>query len=355
MTPILWINAIVEHLTARHGRLDGPSVPTDTLIAMLLYAGIDEAGYGPMFGPLCVAACVFEVSNHDAAAGAPNLWTRLERVVCRSRRDAPKKIAVDDSKHLKGPPDGKQHPLLHLERGVLAFGSALGAIPGDDAGLLARLGAAVPDVPWYDSTTDLPLGTAAARLGIDASRLRRAMREAGVALRSLRCVAIDAGPFNTQIDRTGSKAAVNLSTALRLVDEIWPRDSTEEPHVVIDRHGGRVFYREDLQQAWPEAQIRILNESEAISRYRLERAERALTVSFVREAEARHLPVALASMTAKYVRELLMLRLNRFFTGHLPELKPTAGYVQDGRRYLQEIGPVMQRLGFERSSLVRRV
>jgi hypothetical protein len=63
--------------------------------------------------------------------------------------------------------------------------------------------------------------------------------------------------------------------------------------------------------------------------------------------------VALASMIAKYVRELHMARLNRFFTGHMPELKPTAGYFTDARRYLREIAPVIDELGLSRPSLIR--
>jgi hypothetical protein len=58
-------------------------------------------------------------------------------------------------------------------------------------------------------------------------------------------------------------------------------------------------------------------------------------------------------MTAKYVRELLMLRLNRFFKDRLPELKPTAGYHGDARRYVTDIRPVIEKLGLSSSELVR--
>ena len=71
------------------------------------------------------------------------------------------------------------------------------------------------------------------------------------------------------------------------------------------------------------------------------------------KADADHLPVALASMAAKLVRELLMQRLNRFFTERMPDLAPTAGYVQDGRRWLQEVDPVLQDAGFQTDQLVR--
>ena len=59
-------------------------------------------------------------------------------------------------------------------------------------------------------------------------------------------------------------------------------------------------------------------------------------------------------MTAKYLRELAMIRLNRFFREALPEIKPTAGYVQDGRRFLQEVRPVIEDRRLEAAELVRK-
>jgi hypothetical protein len=44
---------------------------------------------------------------------------------------------------------------------------------------------------------------------------------------------------------------------------------------------------------------------------------------------------------------------NRFFGGHLPRLRPTAGYHGDARRYVTEIKPVMERLGLSPADLVR--
>ena len=39
-------------------------------------------------------------------------------------------------------------------------------------------------------------------------------------------------------------------------------------------------------------------------------------------------------MAAKLVRELAMMRFNTYWCTRIPELKPTAGYVQDARRWL---------------------
>ena len=55
-------------------------------------------------------------------------------------------------------------------------------------------------------------------------------------------------------------------------------------------------------------------------------------------------PTALASMVAKYVAgELSMLAFNRYWCARLPELRPTAGYPTDARRFDREVGPLRPR------------
>ena len=64
--------------------------------------------------------------------------------------------------------------------------------------------------------------------------------------------------------------------------------------------------------------------------------------------------VALASMVSKYLRELLMGCFNGYWLGEVPSLRPTAGYYQDGLRFLKEIEPHLRRLGVRREWLVRQ-
>jgi hypothetical protein len=322
---------------------------------MLVYAGIDEAGYGPMLGPLCVGCSVFVIEDATPQEGPPDLWRLLGAAVCRQRRDRRHRIAIDDSKKLKSANGTKAHPLRHLERGVLCFNAQRHPIPETDAVLLEQLGTQLGTQPWYGSTTNLPLAYQPDELRIAASRLGRALLNAGVRLEDLRCELIDADTFNQQVEQMGRKSNVNFCGAVRLLDEIWRRFPQANAHVVVDRHGGRTHYLHELQPVFPDATIRILQETDAASRYTLERDQSQLTVSFLRQAERAHLPVALASMVAKYLRELGMLRLNRFFISQMPELKPTAGYVEDARRYLAQINPVIEQLGLARSALVRSV
>jgi ribonuclease HII len=325
------------------------------LARMLVYAGIDEAGYGPTLGPLCVACTAFIVHEHEPDADICDLWKRLKKVICRKRTDKRRRIAVDDSKNLKLPNDGNGHPLKHLERGVLAFHSCAvtGAGTPCDDDLFRSLNVSPAMAAWYASTTPLPLAHTSDELQIAGSRLRRAFESEGVQCALMRCEAIDVEPFNRQVEMMGTKSSVNLCAVMRLIDSMWRRWPDERLQIVVDRQGGRTHYLQDLMLAYPEARVQILKESELISQYRVQRDESCLLLTFCVEADACHLPVALASMTAKYVRELFMIRLNRYFRGHLPELKPTAGYHEDAQRYLAEIESVVADMGIDRRMLVR--
>lgn len=320
---------------------------------MLIYAGIDEAGYGPMLGPLCVGCAAFVIEDHDPEQGKVDLWKRLSRAVCVKKGDKKHRLAIDDSKNLKGARSGKAHPLTHLERGVLAFLANKSDLPASDESLFDQLGATLPNAPWYESTTSLPVACDRDQLRIATSRLHKTMLDDGVELGFLKAEMIDAGPFNQQVDLMGNKAVVNFGAVMRHVQRVWDRWPDDHPRVIVDRQGGRTHYRQELQTAFPEAHIRIVAEEDSISRYRLDREGSKLTISFCTEAEKSHLPVALASMVAKYTRELAMIRMNRHFQARMPELKATAGYVQDARRYLSEIEGVIRRESIDRSMLVR--
>ena len=64
-------------------------------------------------------------------------------------------------------------------------------------------------------------------------------------------------------------------------------------------------------------------------------------------------PTALASCAAKYFRELMLRPLNRWFAERVPGLRPTAGYYSDGRRFLADVGAIVEARGFPRARLIR--
>jgi len=334
---------------------------------MLIYAGIDEAGYGPMLGPLVVGCTVFVLPEHDPDAGAPKMWSMLRSAVARDLKSAKGRIVVNDSKKLKLPNENlnranAKHPLLHLERGVLSFLHQVeggeGA-PGDDGEYVRRVVCnrkrQFEELRWYlGETTALPLANDAATLRIAGNSLDRAMTRHAVQLASISCRVLCEPAFNAIVNRVKSKAAANFMVIGRHLAEIFDSFGREHPRVIVDRQSGRIRYRESLHDLFPEAELRIIAEEDGVSRYHFRDGGREMTITFTKDAEEKHMPVALSSMTAKYTRELFMMRFNRFFQQHLPELRPTAGYVTDARRFLEEVEPVVRRIGIDREALVRK-
>lgn len=326
----------------------------------MLLAGIDEAGYGPTLGPLAVALSIFRLPQ--ATDSLPDLWDLLSTGICREpgrggRPDAHGRVAVADSKRLKLANSVRTtHPLVHLERGVLAL---IPDLPADDAALFARVGALLSEHPCYaGEPVPLPLASTPGELAIARSLAQGALEGAGIAPVELRCELVHERRFNDIIRSTGNKAET-VADALRAhVARVWELVTPgERSGLVCDRLGGRACYEPLISRWLPGASVEIVEESAARSRYvATDPMGKRLGIAFLTEGESAHLPVALASMLAKFARELAMVRFNRYWTGHALararlEVKPTAGYALDARRWLDEMGPTLDRA--DREALVR--
>lgn len=324
---------------------------------MLIYAGIDESGYGPLFGPLVVARTVFAVEGLQPDDPPPSLWTILKAAVCRRAGDARRRLAVNDSKLLYSSQIGPRH----LERGVLAFLAGLGHAPGTVEALLAAVGcdeeSLVPARDWYADAGEgplLPLAADRAELPRIAGRLARAGERTGTRLLDAAAAVVFEDRFNRLVAGSGSKAACNWRFVGRHLAAIWERWGAQAPHVVVDRQGGRRDYGEVLSLLFPASVVAPLEQGPLVNRYLVIGRGRSMTVTVQVASETDHLPTALAAMTAKYVRELLMWRFQAYWRRHAPGVRPTCGYFGDGRRFLREIEPDLLRLRIDRDLLVRR-
>ncbi|MBX3387495.1 MAG: hypothetical protein KF768_13075 [Phycisphaeraceae bacterium] len=349
----------------------------------LFYCGIDEAGYGPLLGPLCVGMTAFRIEGWEEGRPAPDLWSSLSSAVCRKPERGARamsalgRIAVDDSKNLKLANSSKtRDPLVHLERGVLTFmrcragGTSKGTVEpvSDDAALFRALGLVGAPAVWYGGEpSPCPRACDAGVLGISASMLERTLAGAGVTVEDMACRAIGEREFNRIVEVTGTKAATTERAIGEHLATIWKRWAGAEEHavrVVCDRQGGRTQYGASLARMMNDAGAPVvaetLEEGPERSRYELRgkwsdgsaSRDGRMVVMFMSESETHHLPVALASMTAKLVREMFMARFNRFWAARVPELKPTAGYRQDGWRWLEDLGPAAS--DDERAAMIRR-
>jgi len=332
--------------TARRtpSKVSGPHVANvNERAIMTIIAGIDEAGLGPVLGPLVVSSAVFDV---PAARANTSMWELLVGTVCRSATRRKGLIAVGDSKKLYGGLRAA-NGLEHLERGVLTMLACGGHWPATLEDLLAHVAPRCPelarDCPWYaDLDLPLPHNLDPTSLRLDANSLRTACDRAGLTVLGLHSEPVLEDEFNRLVDITNNKSNLLFDIASRLFMRIWERiPPGETARVFVDHQGGRVHYLEGLQRVFEGCRFKIHEESETVSTYTLGDGRRTMDISFLVQAEDTHLPVALASMLSKYVRELFMTLLNRFWRQHLPDLAPTAGYYADGNRFYKEIQPLM--------------
>ena len=156
------------------------------------------------------------------------------------------------------------------------------------------------------------------------------LKRASIRFQSVEARAVFAPEFNEQVARTNSKGVLLSAATLKLVRRAVDRhhENNEDALIVCDKHGGRNRYDDVISKAFDDDFVFRLEEGRAKSVYRLG----ALQFCFRTKAEEL-LPVAVASMVAKYVRELVMMQFNAFWKKHLPDLKSTKGYPQDAKRF----------------------
>ena len=106
----------------------------------------------------------------------------------------------------------------------------------------------------------------------------------------------------------------------------------------LDRIGGRKRYA-PLLESWG-FEVISSNETPRLSRYHGRFGGRPTIVDFEVGADTRHHTTAAASCISKLRRELAMKKLNQHWCTRVKGLKPTAGYWQDGLRFLSEIESV---------------
>jgi hypothetical protein len=318
--------------------------------------GVDEAGYGPNLGPFVMTSVACRVPE-ELAAG--DLWHALRPAVRRRQEADDGRLLIEDSKLVYSTTRGIQA----LETGVLVLLAAQNsATNSSHATLTQLLGSLCPDAHanlceecWFTGTTAVPVAANADDLRTAAGRLTHACSEVRLGWGLVRSVIVCPARFNGLLDRWGSKGAVlALALAELLRANHDPDEGTEAVSFCIDKHGGRNNYAALLQQAVPDGMVLVVEEGRERSVYRVAGLKRDIRLTFTPRADAAHLCVALASMVSKYLRELLMQEFNRFWQGHVPGLKPTAGYPGDAARFFTDIRSAVALLGISEVALWRR-
>jgi len=319
---------------------------------MYYLIGTDEAGYGPNLGPLAVTATLWRVE--DDSLEPENLFDALRPVVVTSAgKGKGTEIPIADSKKLH-----RHETLEPLERGIFASLYALGWVtekPLETARFCDLICgqdfvSERQSVLWHTPETEekLPRNLMWNRVLELGEALKRVMTQSGVRLSGIQSELVFPRRFNDGVEAVNSKGVFLSDTTLGLIARFWKevnQNIEEKPEVRVfcDKHGGRNFYLPTLMDFFPGLPFCVVKEGREASEY-VHYGERAdLRIRFQAKGEAL-LPVALASMVSKYLREISMERFNTWWLARIPGLLPTAGYPLDAKRFRLEISEKMEEL-----------
>jgi ribonuclease HII len=275
----------------------------------VIIVGVDENGLGPLLGPLVTTAVSLELKRYR-----PEHHAEVGRA-----------LGIDDSKATAG------FGQMALAEGLaLALVEALtGALPTDIDALFEVLLLDAPAtlrVPCPRGSRpqcwSVPLALPCFGGDVRAGReVLRKLGKAGLRPLHVRSALACTGDLNTRLRKGQSRVEVDLELMERLV--LDARDKTgEDLRAICGMVGGIRNYL---------ARMRHLP-LRGITAARTPRPTLAFEVQgvghvrFEIDADANHLPVALASMVGKYVRELAMERQNRFYRQHDDSLADVSGY-----------------------------
>jgi len=317
---------------------------------MAVLVGIDEAGFGPILGPLIVSSSTFSLPHHHLTS---DLWRVLRKSVGKRRRALAGRLLIADSKKAYS----KSAGIKHLERTVVSSLRCLGAEPMTLTELLKLLCPLcierIAAYPWYKQTDEHRLAADPADTRIASSVFADDLAENGMELLELRSCCFDVAHYNKMVSNVKNKASVLFTGTAGLIEHAFTSFTGDDLQILVDRQGGRVRYRKVLQRMFPGTELTILRESPALSSYELRSGPKRVRLHFAVGADDRFLPVALASMLSKYLRELMVGSINRYFAGFGADLKPTAGYWKDGLRFVEDLKTNLPHVSIDDNQLIR--
>ena len=332
---------------------------------MQLVIGTDEAGYGPNIGPLVITATGWLLEDSDGYSkpfskpGLPDLFQYFSHLFCSLDEPAGDRIPIGDSKKIYQSGNG----LSGLERAVLP-------LAGFDEGenrksqrtwenlldsFLARESffQAADILPWYrDFNPVLPIDLDPLHLASQRSFLESPSPARGKLLKPVSRI-IEPFEFNRRCRELGNKSTLLSRTTLEVIRDLVTQANSIYPihgiHIQCDKHGGRNHYAGMIQSVFEDCWVQVDSESRERSCYRLQQDGTSYHFEFVARGDSLFPSIALSSMVSKYLREICMMALNRFWQCRKKELLPTAGYPADARRFRQEIADSLPELGLQES------
>ena len=306
--------------------------------------GVDENGMGPQFGPLVATAVAIEPDHYD-----PAVW--------RARGE---RLGITDSKQSSGAGRMARAESFALALVERVFGEAPATadalldrlVSAGAAGLRASCGCRSASAPAVDQCFGVDVRLPAFGGDVDEGRrwLRALEAEAPLRVRWGRSDLACAARLNRALEEGRNKLRVDLGLFEGLVLAARAHAGADL-RAICGMVGGIRDYTKYLGRL-AAVPARTTGTDRRRRRYVVEMVGE---VAFEVKADAAHLPVAMASMVGKYVRELEVERINRFYRAYLPHLPRASGYhdpVSD--RFVRETAGVRERLGVPPECFLRR-
>jgi ribonuclease HII len=317
---------------------------------MAVVTGIDEAGYGPLIGPLVVSQICFAMPDEYLGR---DMWDMLSSAVARNKKALAGRILITDSKKAFVRSTG----LGHLERTVLAFLNAAGFEASDLQKTLNYLcpecSCRLPEYPWYANLKNIALETNTPDICLAGSFLNKAMAQKDIKFIHAESRCFDVAHYNKMVTASRNKASVLFTAVCSLIQQAFEKYGHQNLQIIVDRQSGRMRYRQALAAMFGSVDMQILREDERDSSYQITAGNKRMKIHFVVEGDDKFMPVSLASMFSKYIREQLIECINKYFISHCQNIKPTAGYWKDGQRFIKELKTKLPHLKYEQHKLVR--
>lgn len=273
-----------------------------------LRIGADENGLGARLGPMLVTAVMARVDD----GGRRTLDRALPRTIARDLDDS--KRLVSFGKHGVGEAWARAlYPSAQSPAELLAMASARG---------LTELQSACPSSAVRQCWT---VGTEA--FGADPLLVQRvqrhlsSLRKRGVHVLTARSLPVCVGRLNGLRDEGITRFGADLHAMEALVLDLR-EEAGDEVHAVCGKVGGITDYPSYFGPLSGRLHV-VLEQSRPRSSYRFPGLGQ---LDFVQDADASDPLVMLASLVGKYLRELLMSRISRFYTGQIEGLRDASGY-----------------------------